>query len=123
MYKLALPIKTVMFNYNQKLLKSGLFAIFLVLFIFTSTNAQGHRTKPKPAGVPAEIQVTPYKTTMIADGKDEALINIKIIDSHGDSVLNTHIPVTIHITGDAKIINVMDAGDFGSLVHTDSTWQ
>jgi arabinogalactan endo-1,4-beta-galactosidase len=116
-----------MLKYNQNLLcrqlKSGLMASFLMLLTITSINAQSRRAKPKPAGVPAEIQVTPYKTTMIADGKDAALINIKIIDIHGDSVLNTHIPVTIHITGDAKIINVMDAGDFGSLAHTDSTWQ
>ncbi|WP_259068301.1 arabinogalactan endo-1,4-beta-galactosidase [Mucilaginibacter sp. X4EP1] len=108
-------------NKSQQL-KNGLLAIALLLTAAFSVNAQG-RYKLKPAGVPAEVQVTPYKTTMIADGKDEALINIKIIDSHGDSVLNTHIPVTIHITGDAKIINVMDAGDFGSMAHTDSTWQ
>jgi len=97
-------------------------AVFLMLFAFTGLHAQG-RWKPKAPGIPAELQITPYKTTMIANGKDEALINIKIIDSRGDSLANANIPVTLHLTGDAKIVNIMDAGNFKDLRHTDSTWQ
>jgi beta-galactosidase len=102
--------------------KGALLAALLSLFVINAANAQRGR-KPKPAGVPAEIQVTPYKTTMIADGKDEALINVKIIDSRGDSVKDAKIPITFHVSGDAKIVNIYDAGDFNSLPHTDSTWQ
>jgi arabinogalactan endo-1,4-beta-galactosidase len=99
-------------------LKGNLAIIFLMLFAVTAVNAQGRRN-PKPAGTPAEIQVTPYKTTMIADGKEEVLISIKIIDSKGDSVPAAKIPVTFHIKGDAKILNVNNAAGFKTL--TDST--
>ena len=97
-------------------------AILIGLFCTAGLHAQG-RFKPKPAGVPSEIQVTPYKTTMIADGKDQALITIKIIDSKGDTLPNAQIPVSLYLRGDAKIVNIMDAGDFSSLPHTDTTWQ
>ena len=60
---------------------------------------------------------------MIADGKDEALISIKIIDSKGDTLANADIKATLHVLGDAKIVNIMDAGDFGNIQHTDTTWQ
>jgi len=103
-------------------LKNSLLLVFVLLIAAPVLKAQ-RRWQPKPAGVPSEIQVTPYKTTMIANGKDEALISIKIIDSKGDTLPNATIPVNLHITGDAKIINVMDAGDFSKLTHTDSTWQ
>src|SRR5471030_31399 len=88
-----------------RLLKNNLLLIFVTLFAVTTADAQGRR-QPKPPGVPAEIQITPYKTTMIADGKDVALINVKIIDSHGDSVANAKMPLTFHIKGDAKILTV-----------------
>ncbi|MCR8558648.1 arabinogalactan endo-1,4-beta-galactosidase [Mucilaginibacter sp. BJC16-A38] len=105
-----------------KTITASMTVAVLILFIAEVADAQRGRT-PKPSGVPAEIQVTPYKTTMIADGKDEVLINIKIIDSKGDSVPGVKIPVTLHITGDAKIVKIYNAGDINSLAHTDSTWQ
>jgi len=103
-------------------LKSCLLIVVLILSGLTAANAQRGR-KPKPPGVPNELQVTPYKTTMIANGKDEALISIKIIDSKGDTVPTANIPVTLHIIGDARITNIMDAGDFSAIPHTDTTWQ
>jgi arabinogalactan endo-1,4-beta-galactosidase len=51
------------------------------------------------------------------------LISIKIIDSKGDTVPTANIPVTLHIIGDARITNIMDAGDFSAIPHTDTTWQ
>lgn len=107
---------------HSRQLKGSLLAIVLLLTATVTLNAQG-RYKPKPPGVPAEVQITPYKTTMIADGKDEALINVKIIDSHGDSLVNAKIPVTFHLTGDAKIIRFDNIAGYESLPHTDSTWQ
>ncbi|MBB3055065.1 glycosyl hydrolase 53 family protein [Mucilaginibacter gotjawali] len=97
--------------------------VFLMLFAAGTLQAQQNRWKPKPPGVPSEIQITPYKTTMIANGKDEALINVKIIDSKGDSLANAQIPVVLHLSGDAKIVNIMDAGDFAAIPHTDTSWQ
>ncbi|HZY36944.1 MAG TPA: glycosyl hydrolase 53 family protein [Mucilaginibacter sp.] len=102
--------------------KGNLLIAFLMLFALTAVKAQRGR-KPRPAGVPSEIQVTPYKTTMIANGKDQVLISLKIIDSHGDSLANADIKATLHLLGDASIINIMDAGDFNTIQHTDTTWQ
>jgi arabinogalactan endo-1,4-beta-galactosidase len=96
--------------------------IFLFLLIVPVANAQGRRA-PRAPGIPSEIQVTPYKTTMIADGKDQALINIKIIDSRGDSLPNARELVTFHVKGDARVVSVNNATGFETLPHTDSTWQ
>ena len=113
-----------MLKYSQipfyRQLKSNLLIAFLILVAVNAANAQGRR-KPKPPGVPVEIQITPYKTTMIANGKDEALINVKIIDSQGDSVANAKVLATFHIKGDAKIKSIKNATDFKAT--TDSTWQ
>ncbi len=95
-------------------------AIFLLLFTINNVNAQGRR-KPAPAGMPNEIQITPYKTTMLANGKDEAVIIVKIIDSKGDSLSNVSKQLTFHLKGDAKILKVEDAANFKPL--TDTTWQ
>ncbi len=35
-------------------------------------------------GEPAEVVITPYKTTMLADGKDATVINISVIDKQGE---------------------------------------
>jgi len=103
-------------------LKISFVIAFLMLFAASPANAQ-RRFKPKAPGIASELQVTPYKTTMIANGKDEALINIKIIDSKGDSLANADLPIVVHLSGDAKIVNIMDAGDFASIPHTDTSWQ
>ena len=56
-------------------------------------------------GKPAEIVVTPYKTTMVANGKDKALINISVIDKQGNDVSNASNLIHIKITGDAAVIS------------------
>lgn len=104
-----------------KLIKTTAFIFFIASFA-TSAQAQRQRA-PKPPGVPSEIQVTPYKTTMIANGKDEALVNVKIIDSRGDEVAGARLPVTFHIKGDAKIVKVERATGFMTLPHTDTSWR
>ncbi|MGN6395211.1 MAG: hypothetical protein ACTHMI_06595 [Mucilaginibacter sp.] len=43
-------------------------AVLLALLPTGNAAAQARRFKPKPPGVPSELQVTPYKTTMIANG-------------------------------------------------------
>ena len=98
-------------------------ALFVVtIFCATAVRAQRPRA-PKPAGVPSEIQVTPYKTTMIANGKDETLISLKIIDSRGDEVAGAKLPVTFHVKGDATIMGISNSAGFKTLLRTDSTWQ
>ena len=46
-------------------------------------------------GTPAEVVMTPYKTTMMADGKDVSVINISVIDREGRTipVSYTHLDV------------------------------
>jgi beta-galactosidase len=107
---------------SRHLPKSNLLVAILMLSAITAVKAQRGR-RPKPPGVPSEIQLTPYKTTMIANGKDRALISIKIIDSRGDSVANADVKATLHLQGDASIVNIMGAGNFNDMPHTDSTWQ
>jgi arabinogalactan endo-1,4-beta-galactosidase len=101
------------------LLKNGALFVFLMLFGLTSLYAQRGR-KPKPAGVPNEIQLTPYKTTMVADGKDMAIVNVKVIDSKGDSLTNAKEQIILHLKGDATILITSGTTDFKPL--TDSTW-
>jgi len=91
---------------------------FLTVFYVSSVKAQG-RTKGSP-GQPFEVQITPYKTTMIADGKDTALIRVNIIDNEGKTVESADNLVTFTAMGKGKIIaikkndnTVMDAPDNG----------
>src|ERR1700759_5421331 len=114
----------------QRILKTALFlhtrAVILpavVLLLFSGPLFAQRGYKPKPPGVPQEIQITPYKTTMIADGKDKVLITLKIIDSKGDTLPNAQAPVTLYLKGDAKIVNIGGAGDFNAITHTDTSWQ
>jgi arabinogalactan endo-1,4-beta-galactosidase len=88
--------------------------LILILISSLSVNAahaQGRRArKLPPPGQPAQIQLTPYKTTMLGDGKDTALISVKIVDRDGKEVADAQKTITFHIKGDAKIINIRNAG-------------
>jgi arabinogalactan endo-1,4-beta-galactosidase len=72
-------------------------------------------------GKPTEIQVTPYKTTMLANGKDEVLITAKIIDNKGKDVPGLAKSVTYKISGKAHLVSIngINAQNFQK---TDSTW-
>src|ERR1700741_353270 len=101
----------------RKTLSCAIFAL-LSIFYFSSADAQG-RTKGSP-GQPFEVQITPYKTTMKADGKDTALIAVNIIDNEGKTVESADNLVTFTAMGKGKIIaikkgdnTVMDAADNG----------
>ena len=104
--------------------KSGILTcILLLLSISLSVNAQGRRMrKMPPAGQPMEIQLTPYKTTMLGDGKDTALISVKIIDRDGKEVADAKETINFHIKGDAHIINIHNV-DMKSVTNSDTLWQ
>ncbi len=53
-----------------------------------------------------EVVLTPYKTTMLADGKDATVINVSIIDNQGREVPMADNMIRFAISGDAKIIGV-----------------
>ncbi|MBN8701349.1 MAG: glycosyl hydrolase 53 family protein [Chitinophagales bacterium] len=63
-------------------------------------------TKVETTGKPFEVVVSPYKTTMLADGKDATVINISVIDREGREVPDANFPVHFSVQGDAKIIGV-----------------
>jgi len=108
-------------------IKFFLLAALSLMLIANITTAQNRKFKPKPPGVPSEIQVTPYKTTMIADGKDQTIITIKIIDSKGDVLKDAVLPGTYKVIGDAKIVHISDGAIPNSFIGldkaNDSTWK
>lgn len=102
------------------MLKTKITTLFLLLIGFTTVNAQGRRARRQTkAGEPVEIQLTPYKTTMLGNGSDTALISVKIIDKDGKEVADAKRLITFHIKGDAKIINIRKA-DLKESIRTDT---
>jgi beta-galactosidase len=64
------------------------------------------RTKVETTGAPAEVVVSPYKTTMLADGKDATVINISVVDKQGREVPDANSLIHFSVKGDARIIGV-----------------
>ena len=64
------------------------------------------QTKVETTGKPAEVVISPYKTTMQADGKDATVINISVIDRQGREVPDANNLIRFSAQGDAKIIGV-----------------
>ncbi len=75
---------------------------------------------------PYEIVVTPNRTTILADGKDVAIMNITAIDRQGREVTSAKNLIKFSCTGDARIIKVTN-GDVNSTepdhFSVDSLWQ
>lgn len=82
--------------------------------------------KVETTGVPYELILTPYKTTMYADGKDVTMMNISVVDKEGREVPDANNLVRFRWSGDAKIIGVGN-GDPSShepdKYFDDSAWQ
>ena len=57
-------------------------------------------------GPPAEVVLTPYKTTMLADGKDAAVINVSVVDKDGREVPDADNLIRFALAGAGKIIGV-----------------
>lgn len=57
-------------------------------------------------GGPYEVVVTPYKTTMLANGADATVINISVVDKQGREVPDADNLVQFTVKGDLKIIGV-----------------
>ena len=69
-------------------------------------NGKKIETKVETTGKAVEVVITPYKTTMLADGKDAAIINVHAIDKEGREVPDANNLIRFTLTGDAKIIGV-----------------
>ncbi len=63
-------------------------------------------SKVETTGDAVEVIVTPYKTTMTADGEDAVVINITAVDKQGREVPDANNLIHFSLTGDAKIIGV-----------------
>lgn len=57
-------------------------------------------------GVPTEIVMIPYKTTMLADNRDVSVINISVLDQQGHEVPDADNRILFKIKGPGKIIGV-----------------
>jgi beta-galactosidase len=75
------------------------FFLFLLINVFSVVRSQ------EATGIAAEVVVTPYKTTLLADGKDTSVIRISIVDKEGQEVTNANNVVEFFVTGDATIID------------------
>ncbi|MBI5857996.1 MAG: glycosyl hydrolase 53 family protein [Sphingobacteriales bacterium] len=62
--------------------------------------------KVETTGLPVDVVVTPYKTTMLADGKDAAVLNITVVDREGREVPDADNMIQFEIEGPGKIIGV-----------------
>lgn len=63
-------------------------------------------TKRETTGKPFEVVITPYKTTMLADGKDATVINVHVIDRQGREVPDADNLIRFRLQGPARIIGV-----------------
>ena len=63
-------------------------------------------TKVETTGAPVEVVMTPYKTTMLADGKDVSVINLSVVDREGRDVPDADNMIRFVISGPGKIIGV-----------------
>jgi len=81
--------------------------------------------KVETTGLPEEVVLTPYKTTMLADGKDISVINISVVDREGREIPDADNMIKFYISGNGKIIGVGN-GDPSSHEPdkcTDGAWQ
>ena len=62
--------------------------------------------KVETTGTPTEVVMTPYKTTMMADGTDVTIVNISVVDREGREVPDANNMIRFEWEGDAKIIGV-----------------
>jgi beta-galactosidase len=69
-------------------------------------NGRKLMTEVETSDKPNTVVVTPYKTTMLADGKDVAVLNISVIDKNGVEVPDANNLIHFSLQGDAKIIGV-----------------
>jgi beta-galactosidase len=83
-------------------------------------------SKVETTGEPHAIVVSPYKITMLGDGRDAAVINITVMDRQGREVPDAANLIRFSLKGDGKIIGVGN-GDPSShepdKCLTNSAWQ
>ena len=82
-------------------------------------------SKIETTGTAVNVVLTPYKTTMLADGKDATVMNVTVVDEQGREIPDADNMIYFSIEGDGKIIGVGN-GDPSSHEPdkcTDGMWQ
>ena len=67
---------------------------------------QTAESRLETTGAPAEVVLSPDRTTIDADGRDVSVVAVAIADDQGRTVPTANNLVQFHIDGDAKIIGV-----------------
>lgn len=62
--------------------------------------------KIETTGTATEVVMTPYKSTMMADGTDVTVVNISVVDREGREVADADNMIRFELEGDATIIGV-----------------
>ncbi len=83
------------------------------------------KAKVETTTQPVEVVLTPYKTTVMADGKDVSVINISVVDKEGREVPDANNRIRFFIEGDAKIIGVGngDPSSHEADICTEGAWE
>ena len=95
-------------------MKRTLTCLFILLALFAqckrSDNAKNQSkyaaVSSVESGKPVGVVMTTYKTTMLANGKDETIIRAFVVDSAGKEIKTAELPIQISISGDAKITGI-----------------
>jgi len=67
-------------------------------------NGKKLTAKVETTGAPAEVVITPSRTTILADGKDVTVLNIAVVDRQGREVPDASNLIRFSVQGDAHII-------------------
>lgn len=70
-------------------------------------------------GKPSALVFASYKTTMLANGKDQSLLRISTVDSLGMELKDASLPFEISVKGDATIIDI-DSTELAPVLKSDT---
>jgi beta-galactosidase len=69
-------------------------------------NGRSFSEKIETTGPPVDVVVTPYKTTMLGDGRDVSVLNISVVDAEGREVAGADNKIRFSLMGLGRIIGV-----------------
>ena len=101
----------------MKILPVLLFGLLAVFRLMTCAAQVSSDTQP------FELVITPYKTTMIADGRDTCLLKITAVDRTGLEAANANMLVHYSLSGDAKMLRITNVNGFACEEVKDTTAQ